>query len=150
MVMRVSPRGTAEVLSQILRMANGAAFTEGLNPAQWSALRFFASAAPESCTVTAFARYHGSTTGTASQTVSALVRKGLLERISDPTDRRSNRLDLTAAGREALDSDPLDLVSRAVGVLDEESLRTLALALERVLRALLAETAGRRFSPEGG
>ena len=75
---RFSARTTAEVMAQILRLANGAAFAGGLNPAQWSALRYLADAVPEARTVTAFAHYHATTSGTASQTVAALVRKGLV------------------------------------------------------------------------
>ncbi len=68
---RFSARAAAELMAQILRLANGAAFAGGLNPAQWSALRYLADAVPEFRTVTAFAQYHATTSGTASRSCPA-------------------------------------------------------------------------------
>lgn len=123
-------------MAQILRTANGACFAQGLNPAQWAALRYFADSQTIIPTVTAFARHHGTTTGTASQTVSALVRKGLLARRREPGDRRVNRLEPTAAGRSTLDQDPLDKVARAVETMDGDTLAAFMRGLDVILRTL--------------
>ncbi len=130
-------RAAAEVMAQIMRLANGAAFADGLNPAQWSALRYLADAVPEARTVTAFAQYHATTSGTASQTVAALVRKGLVERLPEPGDRRRNRLELTSAGHELLRNDPLGGIAAAIAALPAELQEALAKALEATLRTLM-------------
>lgn len=134
---RISARAAAEVMAHILRLANGASFADGLNPAQWSALRYLADAIPEARTVTAFAQYHATTSGTASQTVAALVRKGLVDRLPEPGDRRRNRLELSSAGHELLASDPLRIVAAAIAAQPATVQEGLALGLEAVLRELV-------------
>lgn len=135
---RFSAHAAAEVMAQILRLANGAAFSGGLNPAQWSALRFLADAVPESRTVTAFAHYHATTSGTASQTVAALVRKGLVERLPEVGDRRRNRLELTSSGHALLQGDPLRGIADAIAAQPADIQEGLAKGLEATLRALMA------------
>jgi DNA-binding MarR family transcriptional regulator len=136
---RFSARAAAEVMSQILRLANGAAFAGGLNPAQWSALRYLADAVPEARTVTAFAQYHATTSGTASQTVAALVRKGLVERLPEAGDRRRNRLELTSKGHDMLRDDPLDGIAAAIAAQPPHVQEGLAAGLETTLRTLIKQ-----------
>lgn len=126
-------------MSQILRLANGAAFAGGLNPAQWSALRYLADAVPEGRTVTAFAQYHATTSGTASQTVAALVRKGLVERLPETGDRRRNRLELTSRGHDMLCGDPLDGIAAAIAAQPLSVQEDLAAGLETTLRTLMKQ-----------
>lgn len=130
-------------MAQILRLANGAAFAGGLNPAQWNALRYLADAVPEARTVTAFAHYHATTSGTASQTVAALVRKGLVDRLPEMGDRRRNRLELTSTGHELLQDDPLGAVAIAIAAQPPEVQEALAHGLEVTLRTLMRPTDGR-------
>ncbi len=129
-------------MAQIVRLANGAAFADGLNPAQWSALRYLADAVPEARTVTAFAQYHATTSGTASQTVAALVRKGLVERLPEPGDRRRNRLELSSTGHELLRNDPLGGIAAAIALQPAEVQETLAKGLEAILRTLTQPSDG--------
>ncbi len=135
--LRFSARAAAEVMAQIVRLANGAAFAGGLNPAQWSALRYLADAVPESRTVTAFAHYHATTSGTASQTVAALVRKGLVERLPEPGDRRRNRLELTSTGHELVHNDPLGGIAAAIAAQPLEVQEALSLGLDATLHTLM-------------
>ncbi|EME68777.1 transcriptional regulator [Paramagnetospirillum caucaseum] len=124
-------------MAQILRLANGAAFAGGLNPAQWSALRYLADAVPEARTVTAFAQYHATTSGTASQTVAALVRKELVERLPELGDRRRNRLELTSAGHRLLQGDPLGGIAAAIAAQPPEVQDALITGLQATLRTLM-------------
>ena len=77
---------------------------------------------------------------TIADLVARMVRHGLIERTSDPADKRSNVLFLTAAGRKQLTT----LRPRVEGV---ERILTAALSpqecseLRRLLSALLAERA---------
>lgn len=142
--MRPSARATAEVMAQVLRTTASLAFTEGLNPAQWAALRYFAQATPSARSVVAFARYHGTTKGTASQTIAALLKKGLLDRHRGERDRRTVNLVLTDAGRALLDHDPLNELAAAVAALSDSQHKAMAEGLDLLLRTLLARRARRQ------
>ena len=104
---------------QVVRRMESHAFSMGLNPAQWNALRYLNDAAPSARSVAAFARYHRATTGTSSQTVESLVKKGLVQREPDPFDRRQSRLNVTENGVRMLEEDPINLISDAIDQLDE-------------------------------
>ena len=112
-------------------------FTPGLNPAQWAALRYFDEATIERRTVTGFAQFQGTTKGTASQTVAALVRKGYLRRVGDKQDRRVHRLVLTDDSQALLKGDPLQQLSTALESLTQEERWALAVNMEKVLRQLI-------------
>ncbi|MGH6944411.1 MAG: MarR family winged helix-turn-helix transcriptional regulator [Geminicoccaceae bacterium] len=103
-----SLRAVAELLDHFMRAIYSQSFVEGLNPAQWGALRFLGRANPRSRTLTEFARFHMVSKSAASDTMSALVRKELVTKSRDPEDGRIMRLDLTDRGRELLVIDPLN------------------------------------------
>jgi DNA-binding MarR family transcriptional regulator len=116
----------AELMLILVRDVQSRAFAKGLNPAQWSALRFLAEANPTARTVTGFAQAHRTTPGTATQTIAALVRKGYVARVPLRHDRRSARLDLTEAGRALLDDDPLEVLAATIRDLPAQQQLTLA------------------------
>lgn len=74
----------------------------GLHGIHVQILAYLNSANRYSDTLTALVDYLGCTKGTASQSVSVLSERGLLERRDDPTDRRKSHLHLSAAGRKLL------------------------------------------------
>ena len=135
----------AELVEQLGRCACSEAFSAGLNPAQWSALRYFDRANRFSCTVSAFAQYHDTTRGTASQTVRALVQKGYLRRRPANHDQRSFRLDLTERARQVLHSDPFGEFVSAAGALPPEQCSALARGLRAMLKQVLDKRARRPF-----
>lgn len=137
--MRPNARATAEVMAQVLRSTSSLAFSEGLNPAQWSALRYFAHAAGSARSVVAFARYHGTTKGTASQTIAALEKKGLVVRERSLQDRRTSSLIVTDSGRAALESDPINALAQAIAGLSDHHHRVMAEGLDQLLRVLLSD-----------
>lgn len=114
--------------------------------AQWAALRFFARANRFSRTVSAFSDYHGTTRGTASQTVKTLVERGLLARERSPRDGRSQFLMLTNEGRRLLAADPLGELSQAVADLPAE----IQIALDQTLQQLLGSVADAVGKPNFG
>jgi DNA-binding MarR family transcriptional regulator len=123
----------------------GEAYRDGLKPTQWSALRYFSRANRFSRTTTAFARFQGTSTAAASQTIGALVERGLLERTADPLDKRKHLLSLRPAAQNLLDTDPLRTLATAVAVLDEHEQADLEQKLERMLRHLTTQPDGKAF-----
>ena len=137
--------GLARLIEQVGKAAYNLGYTDGLNPAQWAALRYFSESTSGRKTVTGFASFQGTTKGTASQTISALVRKGLLERKADTVDRRVHKLILTAEGKELLDQDPLEQLAQSLDVLDQKDRWDLANMMEQILRALMTRRKDRDF-----
>ncbi|MFO7858385.1 MAG: MarR family winged helix-turn-helix transcriptional regulator [Ectothiorhodospiraceae bacterium] len=127
-----STRVTADLLLHLAYRATGAGHQPSLSSAQWSALRFFARANRLSRTPSAFARFHGTTRGTASQTVKALVRMGYLERRPGERDRRRSELHLTAAGNAALENDPAEALVQAIGSLPVSQRQGLETAIRQL------------------
>ena len=153
-----TPRAIAELIAQLGRITQGEASAENpapltpahpmsapLTPAQWTVLRFFARANRFSRTVSAFAEYHATTRGTASQTIKSLVATGYLVRTRSVEDGRSARLDLTDTARACLGSDPLLALSRAAGDLSPQSRRGLAASLRQMLGDIAREKCRRPF-----
>lgn len=135
----------AGLVERLSHCAYGNAYKDGLKPAQWAALRFFARANRFSKTATAFANYQGITPAAASQTISVLVQKSLLKRTRDDKDKRKHHLDLTAAARTLLEADPLDCLVSAAYSLDQDVRATTAECLAQMLEHLTRDTGGNRF-----
>lgn len=141
-----SPQETvAELVEQLARCACAEAFSAGLNPAQWAALRYFERANRFSRTVSAFAHYHGTTRGTASRTVRALVHKGFLRRLPAEHDQRSFRLELTDRAHAMLASDPFAGFVAAAGNLPPAQCTMLAQSLRAMLEEVQDKQARRSF-----
>ena len=134
-----SQRQVAELVLQLSRAAYADVSVGDLTQAQWMALRFFARANRFSRTVSAFADFHGTTRGTASQTVKSLVDQGYLTRKRSDRDGRSTCFDLTAQSRRKLAEDPLEDMVRAVGALTPTQQARTAAGLKQVLLALADE-----------
>ena len=100
-------------LARLARLMRSAEHEIGLNPAQWEALRFLARCNEASNSPIALTRYLGATKGTISQTVIALVNKGLVKKTNRIGERRSVVLTLTKEGRELLKEDPWNRVEKA-------------------------------------
>ncbi|MEO5373411.1 MAG: MarR family transcriptional regulator [Alphaproteobacteria bacterium] len=134
----VSASAVAELLEQVVRIAHSRSFAAGLNPAQWTALRYFAQANESSRTVSAFARYHASSRGTASQTISALVRKGYLARGPGSGRGLSHRLLVTPTGDALLEDDPVLHLVTGIESLPTDRKYVLAETLESLVGHMFA------------
>lgn len=110
----ISPKPIAELMEQINLIVYSSSLARELKPAQWAALRFFASASPNVRTVSGFAEMNSTTTGSASQTVTTLVTRRCLERIPDKSDGRRHSLRVTKIGKQFLENDPIDILSKAI------------------------------------
>jgi DNA-binding MarR family transcriptional regulator len=82
----------ADLVLHLGRIASREALVEGLTPAQWTVLRYFARANRFSRTPSAFAAFHGTTRGTASQMIKNLEIQGYLTRMRSEADGQSTRL----------------------------------------------------------
>ncbi len=122
----------AEQLVHLARLVHGGAREDGLTPAQWTALRYFARANRFSRTPSAFSEFHATTRGTASQTVKSLVALGLLERRPNEQDGRSALIEVTQAGRERLAEDPLDALGEMIEALPGPERQAFSTALSRL------------------
>ena len=87
---------------RISRVLASRAYSAGLNPAQLEALEYFAAANRFSRTPGAATAYLSATSGTVSQTIIALEKKGLVRRVPHPADRRTTNIEPTQAGRNLL------------------------------------------------
>ena len=108
-----SLHGLLERIGNILReRARSIATREGLKLAQLDALVYLARANRYSNTTSGVVDYLGATKGTVSQTLSALERKGLIERVADDADGRVSHCRLTSEGRRiARDAFPSELLA---------------------------------------
>ena len=143
---KIGGRAAAELVLRLSRAGLGEGFVEALTSAQWMALRYFSRANRFSRTVSAFAEFHATTRGTASQTVKGLIKQGYLARIPSDTDGRSARVDLTDKAKALLARDPYDVVVDAAETLPPR-LRT---QLVQVLERMLNHVARQRSRPSFG
>lgn len=134
-----SAQAIAEVMMHIGHIADSLGYTQGLKPSQWTALRYFASANSSQRTVSAFADFHATTRGAASQMVEVLVSKDLLIRAPVPEDRRVIQLHPTAKALELLEYDPLKDFAEVIAALPSNDQFHLAETLTRVLKGLLTK-----------
>ncbi|WP_245986108.1 MarR family winged helix-turn-helix transcriptional regulator [Azospirillum thermophilum] len=126
-------------MMHIGHIADSLGYTQGLKPSQWTALRYFASANASQRTVSAFADFHATTRGAASQMVEVLVNKELLTRVPVPEDRRVVQLHPTARALDLLQHDPMKDFAAVIAALPPNDQYHLAETLTRVLRGLLAK-----------
>ena len=129
----IAGRAAADLVLRLSRAALGEGFVEALTSAQWMGLRYFSRANRFSRTVSAFAEFHATTRGTASQTVKGLIKQGYLVRIPSETDGRSARVDLTDNAKVILARDPFEAVVDAAEALPGRLRGQLVKLLERML-----------------
>ena len=141
-----TPDEIAELLIHLARAARAEDADATLTPAQWTALRFLSRANTASRTPSAFASFHATTRGTATQTLKALELKGLIRRGDAQGDGRKVCYDPTDQGRALLTHDPLRDLTAAVAGLAPGLFDALAQAMPK----LVADLARRRDTPSFG
>ena len=136
----------ARLIDRLGRLVRSGGSRQGINPAQWEALRFLARANRFSRTPAALADYLVSTRGTVSQTLIALESKGLVLRRQSSRDRRSVELELTSTGLEMLEEDPLIELARDLGKSSsDDGLASTVEVLRGALRRALQRNGSRPF-----
>jgi len=140
-----TPEAIASLVDRLSRLAHSLQYSQGLNPAQWNALRFLARANKYSASPGVLAEYLGTTKGTVSQTLISLETKGLIQRIRCDDDRRKVRLGLTRAGEAMLQLDPLREIERASAAVPVQDRDCLQAALTTIVNDLCTRQEGPRF-----
>ncbi len=135
----------AELVFYSGRIATGDCLVDRLTAAQWAALRYFDQANRFSRTPSAFAAFHATTRGTASQTIKSLETQGYLTRMRSENDRRSVQLVFTDKARGMFANDPLEYLSRAADSLPPSIQGHFADALKRMLSQVSQEQGKPRF-----
>ncbi len=138
--------GMVHSFERLARLMRAEEFGDGLNPAQWEALRFLARANRFSNSPGALTRYLGATKGTISQTVKALERKKLIEKKSRPGEKRSVILTLTGTGHAMMAKDPWSGLAEACAALGGKTRRRM----DKGLAELLGHEFTRHASPSFG
>jgi DNA-binding MarR family transcriptional regulator len=137
---------TVSAISRLFELAarslHSAGFTNGLYPAQWTALRYLAISTPVERTSAKLARFQQVAVGSVTRTVRTLIAKGLVSEGPSAGHHRSKQLDLTAEGRAMLTQDPLLVLDTELATLSQRDARILGMALARVISVLHAEQGG--------
>ncbi len=135
-----APLRIAALIERIGRFAR-AREAATLQPAQWEALRFIARANTFSRQPSAVAAWLATTKGTASQTLMALERKGLIRKARHPSDGRVTRLEATPAGLSLLEDDPMQGLVDAIARLPPLYTAALSQSLAHIAGDLAPEGA---------
>lgn len=138
--------GMVYALERLSRLMRAAEFGDGLNPAQWEALRYLGRANRFSNSPGALTRYLGATKGTISQTVKALERKKLIAKAERPGEKRSIVLTLTEAGRQMMAKDPWSALAPSIEALGGKTKRRM----DKGVAELLAQEISRHSAPSFG
>jgi len=135
----------AELIDRLGRMTRELQYVDGLNPAQWEALRYLNRANRYSRTPGGVADFLGATKGTISQTVSALESKGLIARTPSDRDKRVCLIDLTAEGERMIARDPVRCIETIVGAMDDRTAALMVDGLGRLMASLQVELGSKPF-----
>jgi DNA-binding MarR family transcriptional regulator len=133
------------LIDRLSRLSSGIAFELGLNPAQLEALSYLSRANRFSRTPGAVTAYLTATSGTVSQTIIALEKKGFVHKVAHPRDKRTRNIEPTAKGIELLEAHQGNVLMRALADIPDNDRGEPKSRLEAVLRSSLLATSGRPF-----
>lgn len=134
---------THHLIRRLARMSDQTAWHAGLNPAQRSTLEYLARANRFSRRPSHVADFLGSTRGTVSQTLKALMSKGYVSESKNLEDRRATSFDVTPEGHALLAK--ADILTQALKDMPQEVTAQLKDGLQRVLQASVAKNDQKRF-----
>jgi DNA-binding MarR family transcriptional regulator len=142
-------KNISELVDRLGRIVHAMQFANGLNPAQWEALRFLSRANSYSRSPGALAEYLGSTKGTVSQTLIALEAKGYVFRMRSEIDRRSVKIELTERGVGLVAEDPLTMIVKAADDLTPEDRDVVARSISAMMKSLQRDRGQAEFGSCG-
>ena len=122
------------IINRLARIDASQAWHEDLNPTQIAVLEYLSRANRFSRSPSHVASFLGSTRGTVSQTLKALVRKGYVAEHQSSIDKRSISFDVSKSGSALLKNK--STIEKSLSQLDSDK----AIELEAVLRDILNTT----------
>ena len=128
-------------LERLARLLRAGEHSQGLNPAQWEALRYFRRANRFSNSPGALTQYLGATKGTVSQTLKALAQKELIAKATREGEKRSVAVQLTDKGSAALALDPWTRLASDTEALGGKTRRRMARGLGELLQSEIKRAA---------
>ena len=132
-----TPEGITALFEQASRLIHGARFAEGLTPAQWTALRYFAEAPPFQRTMASLARFQGLTLAPVTRTVRTLMDKKLVDRHPNPRSKRADLIIVNKAGRQMLNQNPRAQIAEVIAKVPTEDREVLVRSMHTILDGLL-------------
>lgn len=132
-----------DALDRLTRLMAADDWLDDLNPTQKAALAYLARANRFSRAPSQVADYLAATRGTVSQTLKALARKGFVEPLVSPNDKRWVIYEMTDKGRAALNQ--ATATKNAIAKLDKASITGLENGLQNLLKELLKNRANKAF-----
>lgn len=131
-------QGLSKIALAIRHDQQATAGPRGLSPTQAQILVILATSLGQNITVRWIADWLGVTAATASDAIRVLAVKGLVEKQTNPADRRSIRIVLTAAGRrEVRRIGPIpEILLEALGELRADEQAALLRVIVKLIRAL--------------
>jgi len=118
----------------------------GLQPVHGQILEYLAQCNKFSNTPAAITEYLGLTKGTVSQSIQILVRKGYIEKRTDPDDLRVVHLTLTEAGQQLVENfSSIELFDHIDRKIAAEKFTTIEDALVKTLTALQQANQSKSF-----
>jgi len=135
--------GIRILINRLARIDSASGWTGSLNPTQRAALEYLSEANQFSRSPSHVAEYLGTTRGTMSQTLKALVRKGYAAEHRQKSDLRSISYELSKAGLAAV-TEP-NPVEDAIGNLPAGVQDALKNGLRQSLKLALEANGGQSF-----
>lgn len=132
-----------DLIDRISRLAAADDWADDLNPTQMTALTYLARANRFSRSPSQVADFLAVTRGTASQTLKALMRKGLIDETRSEEDRRWLSYSITEAGRAPLARSTA--IDDALKHMRSAEISTLVNELENLVRNALQARGKRSF-----
>lgn len=131
------------LMNRLARLDSASSWSGDLNPVQRSALEYLRDANRFSRSPSHVAEFLGTTRGTMSQTLKALLRKGLVAEIRSEVDKRSISYTLTQTGLAMLKED--SVIAVALKNLKDQDVVDLEGGLRQTLQQALKLNNGKSF-----
>ncbi|MEP3347386.1 MAG: MarR family transcriptional regulator [Litoreibacter sp.] len=131
------------LINRLARLDVARTWTGDVNPAQRAALEYLRDANQFSRTPSHVAEYLGTTRGTMSQTLKALLRKEYVREERSASDRRSISYTLTEHGAAIVTDE--NILAGAFGSLSPTEVATLETVLSGGLKKILEQNGSRSF-----
>src|SRR5688500_8526163 len=124
--------GVAQLANLLNRRLAPVLERAGITPQQWGVLTVIA-ATPEAMTLAAVARRLGVSKQNMTGMTDRLMQLGLIERLEDPTDLRSSRVELTRRGHHVMEKFAEDYNQWLAGLAPARDRQQLTLAINRLI-----------------